>query len=126
MEQGEDEVVGSVTSLGGLNLMQGLAARAVSPAADAPILRDRPQPPQAQHAASTVAFAPAAMSVLIEAQEKLSQPVAPLDRQQTARKIDQLIFRIAGASVPMDPAFGVRQLQAARQALSVSPVDLQA
>ena len=119
MERNEGEVVASVASFGGLSLPPGLTARAVLPAAPTPTPRDQPrQPQQPRHDAAFVAFAPAAMSALIEAQERLSHPGAPIVRQQTSHKIDQLIERMGGASTSADAPFGVRQLEVARQALA--------
>ena len=123
-------MVASVASYGSLSLMQGMTARAVSLTPDASSLQDRPRPPPAQHAYADVAFAPAAMSALIEAQERLSHGAPQLDRARTVAKIDHLISVLADA--PADEVgalaapFAVRQLQTARQVLALSPVDLQA
>jgi hypothetical protein len=123
-------VVASVASFGSLNLAQGLTARAVSPVAIAPVLRDQPRPPAGPNSASTVAFAPAAMTALIEAQERLAQDASMVVRQDTAQKIDQLIVRLNDKSTPAathaDVPFALRQLIVARQALSESLIDLQA
>jgi hypothetical protein len=123
-------VVASLASSGSLNLIQGMMARAVSPAPIAPTLQDRPNPAPAQHSASVVAFAPAAMTALIEAQERLAQDAPVVVRQQTAQKIDQLIARLNDSSGPVasgsDIPFAVRELLAAREALSESLIDLQA
>jgi hypothetical protein len=114
-------VVASVASFGSLNLIQGLTARAVSPAAiapvpDTPVSRDRPQP-QAQHIVSAVAFAPAAMAALIEAQEHESKDAAPLERLRTVHVLDQLIASLDGApTTPGSPAW-TQRLQTARQRL---------
>jgi|GEM_PF-3462150 len=124
MERSEGEVVAVVASFGGLSLAQGSTVRAVAPAPPAPVLHDRPPQAHAQPAASAVAFAPAAMSALIEAQERLSHPAAPILREQTTHKLDALITRIAGSPAPTDAALGVRQLEVARQALSLAPVSL--
>ena len=123
-------MVASVASYGNLSPMSGMGARAVSPTPDAPNLQDRPRPSAAQHTVSNVAFAPAAMSALIEAQERLSDGAPQLDRARTVAKIDHLITVLADA--PADEVgafaapFAVRQLQTARQVLALSPVDLQA
>jgi hypothetical protein len=128
-------MVASVASFGSLNLAQGLTARAVSPAPVAPVLRDQARRPAAlgsasPASASTVAFAPAAMTALIEAQERLAQDASTVVRQDTAQKIDQLIARLNDGSGPVathaDVPFAVRQLIVARQALSESLIDLQA
>jgi hypothetical protein len=123
-------LVASVASYGNLNPMSGMTARAVSPAPDVPSVQDRPRPPAAPHTTSNVAFAPAAMSALIEAQERLSDGAPQLDRARTVAKIDHLITVLADAPAAevgaLAAPFAVRQLQTARQALSLSPVDLQA
>jgi hypothetical protein len=108
-----------------------MTARAVSPTPDASNLQDhRSRPPVARHTTSNVAFAPAAMSALIEAQERLSQGAPPLVRVCTVAKIDHLITILADAPAAevgtLAAPFAVRQLQTAREALSQSPVDLQA
>jgi hypothetical protein len=70
------------------------------------------------------------MSVLIEAQERLSHGAPQLDRARTVAKIDHLITILADAPEGQVGAlaapFAVRQLQTARQVLALSPVDLQA
>jgi hypothetical protein len=123
-------MVASVASFGSLNLIQGLTARAVSPTPVAPVLRDQPRAPATPSSASTVAFAPAAMTALIEAQERMAQDAPLVVRQDTAQKIDQLIARLNDDSGPVathaDIPFAVRQLIVARQALSESLIDLQA
>ncbi|HEV7384303.1 MAG TPA: hypothetical protein VGN89_05440 [Phenylobacterium sp.] len=123
-------MVASIASHGNLSPMSVATARAVSPAPAAPNLQDRQRPPAAQHTISNVAFAPAAMSVLIEAQERLSHGAPQLDRARTVAKIDHLITILADAPEGQVGAlaapFAVRQLQTARQVLALSPVDLQA
>jgi hypothetical protein len=123
-------MVASVASFGSLNLAQGLTARAVAPVAIAPVLRDQPRPPVTPNSASSVAFAPTAMTALIEAQERLAQDAPMVVRQNTAQKIDQLIVRLNDESAPAanhaEVPFAVRQLIVARQALSESLIDLQA
>jgi hypothetical protein len=123
-------LVASVASYGNLSPMSVMTARAVAPAPAAPNLQERPRPPAALHAVSNVAFAPAAMSALIEAQERLSQGAPQLVRAQTVAKIDHLITILAGAPADeigaVTAPFAVRQLQTARQVLALSPVDLQA
>ena len=123
-------MVASIASYGNLSPISGMVAHAVSPTPAAPNLQDRGRPPAAQHTFSNVAFAPAAMSALIEAQERLSQGAPQLERAQTVAKIDHLITVLADA--PADEVgtlaapFAVRQLQTVRQVLALSPVDLQA
>jgi hypothetical protein len=134
-------MVAQVASLGSFSLMQGQMARAVAPAAAAPVAGRRPQQGAAQqdraqqdlaqqdapqHVVSAVAFAPAAMSVLIEAQEQQSDAAPVLDRDHTVEKIDRLIDRLGGAPPASDPSFAVRRLQAARAALAQGPIDLHA
>ncbi|WP_372785636.1 hypothetical protein [Phenylobacterium sp.] len=107
-----------------------MTVRAVTPIAEAPTAEDRPRPPASQHLAANVAFAPAAMSALIEAQEHLSRGVSQPARTLAVAKIDRLISILADAPAndvegPQTP-FAVRELQTAREALSLSPVDLQA
>ena len=100
-------------------------ARAVTPVAVAPVLRDRPRH-AAQYSASAVAFAPAAMTALIEAQERLAQNAPALVRQQTAEEIDHLIARMGAAAdgeLTQAP-LTVRQLRSVRDALSRSAVDI--
>ena len=121
-------MIDQITSYGRPNPISGLMARAVSPAAVTPTLRDRPQQPSGQHSVSIVAFAPAAMTALIEAQERLSQDASALERRQTAEHIDQLMYQLNEApqgscgNGPMT----VRQLRVCRDALSQSLIDLQA
>jgi len=131
MERSPGDVISQIASYGRPTLVSGLMARAVTPAAVAPTLQDRPQPAPAQHMPSTVALAPAAMSALVEAQARLAQDAPVLLRQDTAEKLDQLIAQLEAASGSADAAelaapFTVRRLQAARDALSPSLIDLQA
>jgi hypothetical protein len=61
------------------------------------------------------------MGALIEAQAQMSEEVASLARQTTARKIDQLIVRLDGDPPPPPTeaaSFTVVRLQAAREALA--------
>ena len=119
-------MVAQIASFGRVKLMQGVLGRAVSPVAVAPRPTDRPPQPDVRISASTVALAPAAMTALIEAQERLSEN-APLPvRQHTAQKIDHLIWRLDGSDAGAAAPFAVRQLETAREALSLSRVDLQA
>jgi hypothetical protein len=73
-----------------------------------------------------VALTPVAMSALIEAQVQLSQNAPPLVRQHIAQKIDHLIWRLDGADAGPGASLAIRQLQTAREALSLRRVDLQA
>lgn len=105
-------------------------ARAVTPVAVAPVLRDRPQSSDTAantHSASAVAFAPAAMTALIEAQERLAQNAPAFVRRQTADEIDHLMARMeAAADRELQTApITVRQLRGVRDALSRSSFDLQ-
>ena len=123
-------MVASIGSFGGLALAQGLATHAVASVAVAPALSDPPRPSGAPSSASLVALAPAAMTALIEAQERLSHDAPWVVRQDTAQKIDQLIGRLGDPPPPAethaDLSFAMRRLIAARQALSESLVDLRA
>ncbi len=112
-------MVASVASYGSLNLIQ---ARAVSPGQiapvpAAPISRDRPRP-NAQHAASAVAFAPAAMAALITAQEHETAGAAPLARLRTVHVLDQLIATLDDAETAMGSPVSMQRLETARQRLS--------
>jgi phytoene dehydrogenase-like protein len=121
-------VIDQITSYRRPSPISGLMARAVMPAAVTPTLLDRPQQPSGQHSVSIVALAPAAMTALIQAQERLSQDAPALEREQTAAQIDQLMYQLneapqgAYGSGPMT----VRQLRVSRDALSQSLIDLQA
>ena len=130
-----------IASYGSLNLAQGQAlagmmARAVTPAADAPDLQDQPQPAPASDvssvpaavnlAASDANLTPASMSALIQAQASLSQDAPAMIREHTAQKIGAMIWRLDAAPALSPAPFAVRQLQAARAALSQSLVDLRA
>jgi hypothetical protein len=141
---GVGEVAASIASYGSLSLMQGqalwgqtlgaLMAHAVTPTADAPTLDDQPQQPPAQPstppavnlAASDANLTPASMAALIQAQANLSQAAPAMIRQHTAEKLGEMIWRL-DAALALGPApFAVRQLEAARRALSESLVDLRA
>ena len=106
--------------IGRANLTQVNPARVVTPAPVAPTAEDRPPPPAPAIAASFVALAPAAMGALIEAQERASGDATPVARQNTQRKIEELIVRLDG-DPPPPPAngtpFTLVRLQAARAAL---------
>ena len=108
--------------------LQMTGARAVTPVAVAPVLRDRPQSSTPQHSASAVAFAPAAMSALIEAQERLAQNAPAPVRRRTADEIDHLVARMEAAADPdlTSASLTVRQLISVRDALSRTSVDIQA
>jgi hypothetical protein len=119
-------MVASVASFGSPTLTQGQTAHAVVPAAVASIANDVPPHHAAQHVVSAVAFAPAAMSALIEAQEALSHPAPVLAREDTVHAIDQLIYRLDAGATSEDMPFEVRRLHAARVALAANPVDIKA
>jgi hypothetical protein len=140
---GVSEVAAAIASYGSLNLIQGRAlwgmmTHAVTPAAEAPDLQDQPQPaPQASPeasgapsatnlAASDANLTPASMSALIQAQANLNQNAPAMIRQHTAEKIGEMIWRLDAAPALSPAPFAVRQLQAARAALSQSLVDLRA
>jgi len=121
-------VVASVGSFGNFSLGQGAMSRAVrpapvSPAPAAPASGDRPPSDGAQHVVSAIAFAPATMSALIEAQANLTQPAPLLVRDAAVQAIDQLIYRLDAGATSEDMPFEVRRLHAARMALAQSPVD---
>lgn len=120
-------------SLAQAALLQATAVRAVTPVAAPPVARDRPQSSAAQsaaaqHSASAVAFAPTAMTALIEAQERLAQNAPALVRRHTADEIDHLIARLgATADDELTQApLTVRQLRSVRDALSRSVIDIKA
>ena len=124
-------MISQIASYGRPNPLSGMMARAVAPAAAAPTSQDRPQPPSGQHMPSTVALAPAALSALAEAQARLAQDAPILQRQDTVQKLDQLIAQLEAAAgsdgaAELAAPFTVRRLQAARDALSPSLIDLQA
>ncbi|MGZ6037156.1 MAG: hypothetical protein ACXWKR_00705 [Phenylobacterium sp.] len=132
----------SVASYGGLSLIQGqlaaVAARAVTPAADAASVDDQPQPAAAQTdaatatqsavnlAASDANLTPASMAALIQAQASITQGAPAMIRQHTAERIGEMIWRLDDSPALSPAPFAVRQLQAARKALSESLVDLRA
>jgi hypothetical protein len=115
-------VVASVASFGSLNLMQGMMARAISPAAVAPTLKDRPQPSSAQHTSATVAFAPAAMTALLQAQEQMDRHAPVTARMPTVIAINQLISQMVdeppSAQPVPDAPMTLRRLETARQQLA--------
>jgi hypothetical protein len=123
-------LVASIASYGSLNPLSPTIPSPISPSPDVWGLPNRAQALPAEHTFSNVAFAPAAMSALIEAQEQLSQGARQLDRARTVAKIDHLISVLADAPAAevgsLAAPFAVRKLQTARQVLSLSPVDLQA
>src|SRR5579862_9592686 len=128
-------VVAAVASSFRHKPIQGMMSHAVSPAADAPDLQDQSQAhdPQSENvqsavnlAASDVNLTPASMSALIQAQANLSQSAPAMIRQHTAQKIGAMIWRLDAAPALSPAPFAVRQLQAARAALTQSLVDLRA
>jgi hypothetical protein len=136
-------VVASIASYGSLSLIQpaqlaGMMARAVTPTADAPTLDDQPQqaaaeadtasatPSAVNLAASDANLTPASMAALIQAQANISQGAPAMIRQHTAERIGAMIWRLDAAPALSPAPFAVRQLQAARKALSESLVDLRA
>ena len=96
-------MVASVASFGSLSLMQGVMARAVSPAADAPTLQNRPKPSSAPHASTSVALAPAAMHALLQAQEQMDKNAPITARMPTVIAIDQLISQMVDAAPTAQP-----------------------
>jgi len=125
-------VITQIASYGRPSLAQAVMSRAVAPVAAAPVSRDRPPSSgaesAAQHSASAVAFAPAAMTALIEAQERLAQNAPALVRQHTADEIDHLMARMDAAAdqqLQTQP-LTVRQLISVRDALSRTAVDIKA
>lgn len=105
-------------------------ARAVAPAADAPRVGARPQPPVPAQLACPVALAPAAMSALLEAQEGIAGAAPPFTQTLTVGKIDRLISTLADAPAtavdPLDAPPTVRQLETAREHLARATIDLRA
>ena len=93
-------MVGSVGSFVNYSPTPGAPARAVRPAADAPSFRDRRRRQAAQHAAAAVTLAPAAMSALIEAQERLGQAAPPMGIGRLCGELDgaQGFARAKGAT----------------------------
>lgn len=114
-------MIASIAAHGSLKLGQSATPRAVAPVAPAPVSRDRPPEPSIFHAASTVALAPAAMSALIEAQERMGSSGTEFDRQKTAQKLDRLISRLDEGDPPPPPTTGapftLRRLETARDLL---------
>jgi hypothetical protein len=136
-------VVASIASYGSLSLVQGqtlegMMARAVTPATDAPTLDDQPQQAAADaDAASTtqsavslpatdVNLTPASMAALIQAQASITQGAPAMIRQHTAERIGAMIWRLDAAPALSPAPYAVRQLRAARKALSESLIDLRA
>ena len=117
-----------IASAGSLSLTPPCAA---APAADAPLLRDRPRQAAAQPAVSMVALAPAAMTALLDAQARLDQDLPQLERACTVAKLDRLIASLVGAPAAQAAqddvaSLPVRQLEQAREAMARTPIDLQA
>jgi len=135
-------VVAAIASYGSLTLTQGMMARAVSPAGAAPTLDDQPQqsaspvtaasetasdaPPPVNLAATDANLTPASMAALIQAQASITQGAPAMIRQHTAERIGEMIWRLDDAPALSPAPFAVRQLQAAKKALSESLVDLRA
>lgn len=112
-------MVASVASYGNLNLIQArtVSPGVVMPSSALPISRDHSRP-EAQHAVSAVALAPAAMAALIEAQEHESAGAAPLARLRTVHVLDKLIATLDGSEAAMGSPVSTQRLEAARQRLS--------
>ena len=93
----------------------------MAPVAPAPVSNDRPAEAPVWHSASTVALAPAAMSALIEAQERMGTDGSEFDRQKTAAKLERLISRLDEGDPPPPPTTGapftLRRLETARDLL---------
>lgn len=132
------QVVAAIASYGSLSLTQAMMARAVMPAADAPDLQDQPQPsapkaetaseapPPIDLAATNANLTPASMAALIQAQASITQGAPAMIRQHTAERIGEMIWRLDDAPALSPAPFAVRQLQAAKKALSESLIDLRA
>ncbi len=128
-------MVALVASYGSLSLTQAAMTYAVTPSAETPSANDQSEASQAasdaqqsaqQLAASNANLTPASMAALIQAQASITQGAPAMIRQHTAEKIGEMIWRL-DASPALGPApFAVRQLKAARKALSESLVDLRA
>ena len=121
-------MITQIASYGRPSLTQAVMSRAVTPVAMAPVLRDRPQQPTTHHSASAVAFAPAVMTALIDAQERLAQNAPAFERRQAAEEIDHLMARMeAAADTQLSAApLTVRQLRSVRDALSRTSFDIKA
>jgi hypothetical protein len=95
-----------------------VTVRAVAPTPTAP--RSNARPPRSVPD-SPVAFAPAAMAALIEAQEQIGGQTPVLTREDTAQKIGLLISAIDDSEPPPPPTadapLTVRRLQTAREQL---------
>ena len=132
------QVVASVASYGSLSLGQAAMAYAVTPSAQTPSADDRSEASQpaaaaqtAQQAArvladSNVNLTPASMAALIQAQASITQGAPAMIRQHTAERIGEMIWRLDDAPALSPAPFAIRQLQAARKALSESLIDLRA
>lgn len=114
-------MVASVASFGSLDPTAGLMARAVAPAAAAPVLNDRPRSPAAIHVGAQVALAPAAMTALLQAQEQMAKDAPMLARTPTVVALDQLIGQMTDAPLTaaqvVDAPMALRQLVNARAQL---------
>lgn len=136
-------MVASIASYGSLSLvrgqtLEGMMARAVTPATETPTLDDQSQRATVDAgAASTTASAinladtnanltPASMAALIQAQASITQDAPAMIRQHTEERIGAMIWRLSDAPALGPAPFAVRQLQAARKALCESLIDLRA
>jgi hypothetical protein len=123
-------VVAAVASSRIPSLIQAAAARAVSPVAAASPVEDRRKPPVPTPVSCAVAFAPAAMSALLEAQEGIARTPPPLARATTVGWIDHLISTLDDAPAQAVDAerapLEVRRLETARVQLARVGIDVQA
>ncbi|HLZ77566.1 hypothetical protein [Phenylobacterium sp.] len=127
-------MVAAVASYGSLSLTQAAMTYAVTPSAETPSADDQPEASQTasdaseaqQLAASNINLTPASMAALIQAQASITQGAPAMIRQHTAERIGEMIWRLDDAPALSPAPFAVRQLQAARKALSDSLIDLRA
>lgn len=136
-------MVASIASYGSLSLVQGqtlegMMARAVTPATETPTADDQPQQTTVDTAAAATTqsavnladtnanLTPASMAALIQAQANITQAAPAMIRQHTSERIGEMIWRLSDAPALGPAPFAVRQLQAARRALSDSLIDLRA
>lgn len=114
-------MIASVATYASPKVNQPPPSRAVAPAPAAPVANERPPQPSPQLNASVVALAPAAMTVLLQAQEDISSGAPVLTVVHTAQEIDHLIARLDDGDPPPPPIDGapltVRRLQTARERL---------
>ena len=104
--------------------VQGGATPVVTPIASGPTPKDQPRPQSAQPRVATATLMSDAMTVLIEAQERLGQAAPSLVRQYTAQKIGQLIWRLDDAPVLSAAPFDARQLKVAEADLVPNIIDV--